>query len=100
MCCAPGGSEPTKSCQLERRDCFERMPERHARAGLDFDERGLSAIERDHVDLTLIAAPIAVENRVARVYQERGGELFPASPQFIFCSHDHLRHRGWLLAVA
>src|SRR6185312_3896294 len=92
---APRRRESPQARELLHRDGLERMPERDARARLDLDEHGLSAVEGDDVDLALRAAPIPVEDRIALPREERRSELLALLAQQIFRGHGHLRLRGW-----
>ena len=74
------------------------MPEGHPGARLDLDEHRLVSITRDDVDLTGLAAPVALENGVAALHEMVRGELFAPCTEDVFRGHGHLHDEDGVTA--
>ena len=70
---APHRCQPPQTRQLLHGDRLERVAEGSAGAGFDLDEDEFGAVPDDEVDFAQRAAPIALDDLVAGVFQERGG---------------------------
>jgi len=86
---APRSGESSQPGELLDGDCFERMPERYCRPGLDLDEHEFVAVACDEIDLALAAAPIALDDLVTGAPQVALGNRLTSLAEFVFRRHEN-----------
>jgi len=77
----PAGCEQLQPSGLGGGDRLQRRPEAHAAPGLDLADHEDRAVAEDQVDLTGVAAPVAVEHDHALLDQVPGGDRLAVRPE-------------------
>src|SRR5690606_6495045 len=76
-------------------DGLQRVPESDRPPRLDLDDDEVRPVQRDDIELTLAAAPIAIQQPPSAPGQMRGGAVLPRAPEnVLLCHAPRLRTRG------